>query len=110
MKILGSKVSIKENLLFSLNKYFVLWLILLITIVFDFLTTLNFVSNLGVHAEANIVVAWLMKNFGLGPGVLIGKSLQLIPVLAFVSLSKRMGNIFLLFVVLLNLWAVFINT
>jgi hypothetical protein len=78
--------------------------------VFDFLTTLYFVSNLGVVAEANIVVGWLITSFGVGVGIFIGKLLQLIPVLVFVSVSQRLGNIFLFFVVCLNFWAVFINT
>ena len=44
--------------------------ILLITMVFDYLTTINFVSKLGVEAEANHVVGWLISNLGLYIGLL----------------------------------------
>jgi len=73
MKVLGSEINFKENLLFSINKYRVWWLILLVTIIFDYLTTLYFVSKLGPDAEANNVVGWLIRVLGLQVGVFIGK-------------------------------------
>ena len=109
MKILDSEVNFKENLFYSLNRFRVLWLILLITMVFDYITSVFFISQLGVRAEANVVMDWLIKNFGLGSGLFIGKSLQLLPPVFFVSLNKRFGSLFLLFVILVNIWAVFIN-
>ena len=110
MKILGSEVNPKENLLYSLNRYYVLWLIFLVTIIFDYVTTVYFISRLGTRAEANYVMDWLIGHFGLMTGLLIGKSLQLLPVVFFVSLNKRFGNLFLLAVILINIWAIFINT
>lgn len=110
MKILGSDVPIKENLLFSFNRYLIWWLILLITMAFDFLTTFYFVSKLGADAEANLVVRWLISHIGLSLGALVGKLLQLISVILFVCLHQRLGNIFLLVVILLNCWAIVMNT
>lgn len=110
MKILGSEINIKENLLFSINKYPMWWLILLVTIIFDYLTTLYFVSKLGSDAEANKVIGWLISIFGLYFGVFIGKLMQLLSVTLFVCLSQRLGNLFLLMVILVNCWAVVINT
>ena len=110
MNVLGSEINFKENLLFSINKYQVWWLILLVTIIFDYLTTLYFVSMLGPDAEANEVVGWLIRALGLHVGVIVGKSMQLISVILFVSLSQRLGNLFLLIVILLNCWAVVMNT
>ena len=110
MKFLSSELNIKENLLFSLRTYRVLWLILIITIVFDYLTTVYFISALGVEAEANQVVNWLIENLGLSAGLLIGKLLQLLSVAFVACLGQRVGRIFLVFVILLNCWAVFINT
>jgi len=110
MKILDSKVNLKKNLLFSLNKYLFLWLILLVTMVFDYVTTVFFISKLGVRAEANFLIDWLVGHFGLMTGLFIGKSLQLVPVIFFVCMNKRFGNLFLLAVILINIWAVFINT
>jgi len=110
MKLLGSEVNLKENLRFSLNRYLIWWIILLVTIVFDYLTTLYFVSKLGPDAEANHVVAWLINHLGLSLGVFIGKCMQLVAVVSFVSFSKKLGNLFLLIVIILNCWAVVMNT
>lgn len=110
MKILDSEINLKENLDFSLHRYRIWWVILLITIIFDYLTTLNFVSKLGVEAEANQVVGWLIKNLGLLSGLFIGKLLQLASVIIFVCLHQRLGNLFLLFTILLNCWAVVMNS
>lgn len=110
MKVLGSEINFKVNLLFSINKYQVWWAILLVTIIFDYLTTLYFVSKLGANAEASEVVGWLIRVFGLHAGVFIGKLMQFISVVVFVSLSQRLGNLFLLIVILLNCWAVVMNT
>ena len=82
----------------------------MVTITFDYLTTLNFVGKLGVEAEANRVVAWLIKALGVYLGVFFGKMLQLAAVVLFVCLHQRLGNLFLLVVILLNCWAVVMNS
>lgn len=110
MKILGADINLKENLRFSFNRYTVWWIILIITIIFDYLTTIYFVSKLGADSEANRVVAWLINNLGIYFGVLFGKLLQLVSVVLIVSLSKKVGNFFLLIIILLNCWAVVMNT
>jgi hypothetical protein len=43
-------------------------------------------------------------------GNFIGKLLQLIAVVCLVSVSRRLGNFFLLFVILLNCWAIVMNS
>ena len=110
MKILDTEINLKENLLFSFKRYRIWWIILLVTMIFDYLTTINFVSKIGVEAEANQVFGWLIKNLGLYFGLLIGKLLQLFSVLMFVCLNQRLGNLFLLITILLNCWAVVINS
>lgn len=110
MKLLGSKVEPVRNLKHSVQRYRVWWVILLVSIVFDYLTTLNFVSKVGVRAEANLVIAWLIDNLGLYAGLATGKLLQLLAVVVFVCLQLRLGNLFLLVVILLNCWAVVMNS
>lgn len=110
MQILDQEIPLKENLRFSLKRYRVWWIILLVTMVFDFFTTLYFVEKYGVETEGNSLVSWLIRNLGLVAGVFIGKILQLVPVTVFVSLHKKLGNIFLLIVILFNFWAVVVNT
>lgn len=95
--------------MYSFNRYYVLWFILLVTMIFDYLSTVDFVRIWGARAEANFLIDWLIKSFGLRTGVLIGKSLQLVPAVFFVCLNKRFGNLFLLTLILINIWAVYIN-
>ena len=109
MKVLGEEITFKDNLWFSLNRYPVWWLILLVTIIFDYFSTIFFVDQSGVSAEANLVIGWLMENLGVFTGLVIGKLLQLVSVVGFVCLNRRLGNLFLLMVILLNCWAVVIN-
>ncbi len=109
MLILGSEVNLKGNLLFSFRRYLVFWLLLVFTMILDYLTTLIFVGEIGAQAEANMVIWWLITQLGPLLGVLIGKCLQLLAVLVFVSLHQRLGNLFLLVIILLNCWAVIIN-
>lgn len=110
MKILGEEINFEENLAYSLRRYRVWWLILLVTIVFDYITTLYFVEKYSVNKEANYVIRLLIENLGIVTGALIGKLLQLISVVVIVSLNRRLGNIFLLLVILLNIWAVVLNS
>lgn len=109
MRILDQEIPLRENLEFSLNRYRVWWIILLVTMIFDFFSTLYFIEIHGVAVEGNSLVRFLIGNFGLVSGVLIAKILQLFPVTVFASLHQRLGNIFLLIVVLFNFWAVVVN-
>lgn len=109
MQILDQEIPLKENLRFSLKRYTVWWVILLITMIFDFFTTLYFVEKYGLVTEGNSVVSWLIRNFGLAAGVFVGKLFQLFSVTVFVSLHQKLGNIFLLIIVLFNFWAVVVN-
>lgn len=109
MRILDQEIPLKENLRYSFRRYRVWWIILLVTMVFDFLTTLYFVEKHGVETEGNSLVRWLIGNAGLAGGVFVAKMLQLLPVTVFASLHQKLGNVFLLIVVLFNFWAVVVN-
>ena len=110
MKLLGQSIPVRENLFFSLRRYTVWWVILLISMFFDALSTVAFVRELGVEREMNPLIRWLLRSLGLVPGLVIGKLLQLAAVAVFVSLDRRWGNLMLLIVIFLNCWAVVINT
>ena len=110
MNLFGEKIAFRENLQFSLQRYFVWWLILIVTMIFDIFTTFVFVSKYGIGAEANMTTKLLMLCFGSYFGNIIGKILQLISVVCFTGLHRRLGNIFLLFIILLNCWAIVINS
>jgi hypothetical protein len=110
MKILGEDIAFRENIEFSLRRYPAWWLILAVTMGFDIFTTSAFLERYGTDAEANLVTKMLMSAVGGHLGNVSGKGLQLLAVIGFVGLHRRLGNLFLLFVILLNCWAVVINS
>jgi hypothetical protein len=110
MRILDQEINFKQNLLYSLRRYPLWWLILLITMCFDFLSTVVFVAEYGTRAEANLTTRLMMENFNPYLGNLAGKLLQLMSVLCLVGLTRRVGNFFMLFVILLNCWAIVMNS
>ena len=110
MRILGEHIDPAANLRYSLRRYAPWWLLLLATAVFDFVTTLGFIARLGIEAEANPVARWLILSLGACQGLLTAKVLQLFAVAAITALNRRLGGLFLIVVVLLNIWAVVINS
>lgn len=109
MRILDEEIPLKKNLTTSFRKYRYLWIILLVTVFFDFLTTLIFMQNDGIQFERNLVVRWLAFTFGIVPGVFIGKSLQIMAAIIFSALSLTLARATLLLILLLNLLAVIVN-
>ena len=110
MKILDEEIKFRDNLVFSVNRYTVWWVVLIVTMIFDYLSTTAFVSKYGTQAEANFTTRLMMENINPHIGNLIGKLFQLISVIFLAGLNKRVGNFFLLFVILLNCWAIVMNS
>lgn len=110
MNILDETVTPGENFSYSLKRYWIWWLILIVTIIYDYLSTTVFVAEYGVNAEANLGTRFFMINFSPHIGNLTGKLLQFLSVICFVSLNKRVGNFFLLFIILINGWAIMVNS
>jgi len=109
MKVLDEEIDLIENLKSSFIKYQLLWLFLLITIVLDSLTTINFMQNQSINHEANLIIRWLATIFGIIPGVIFGKLLQLISALVFSALSLKYSRAILMLLLSLNLLAVYNN-
>jgi hypothetical protein len=109
MLILGEEISLKDNLLRSYREHRLLWTILLVTIAFDFATTIFFMSEYGIRVEKNVIIRWLAYTFGIFPGVFIGKCLQLLPALGFSALSFKLSRAILLLIVMLNFVAILVN-
>ena len=109
MHILGEDVSLKANLLNSLREHSFLWSLLIVTAVFDFVTTYMFMTRYGIAVERNMVVRWLAFNLGIIPGVSIGKSLQIFAAAAFSALSFKYSRPILLLIVGLNMLAIMFN-
>ena len=106
MLILGSEISLKENIKQSFRRYWLLWVILIVTVVFDFVTTVLFMRHDGIHTEGNNIVRYLAYNFGIIPGVFFGKLLQIIAAIGFSALAPSLARATLLLILLLNFVAI----
>jgi len=109
MRILGADVPLKQNLVTSLRRHWLLWSVLLATAVLDFATTLGFMSEYGIRVERNMVVRWLAVNLGMIPGVMIGKSLQVVAAAGFSALSLTYARAILVLIVGINALAILGN-
>jgi len=109
MIILDEEVLLKKNLIQSYKLYKMFWLILLITIILDSLTTMLFMQKDGIHFEANFLIRWLALHMGIAPGVIVGKFLQLVAAIGFSALSLKYSRAILLLLALLNLLAIYHN-
>ncbi len=109
MRILGEEIDPKANLREAFLAHRVLWGVLLLSVLLDFLTTWQFMLRDGVQYEGNAVVRGLVQALGIVPGILVGKLLQLIAVLGLSALSYRMAPAVVVAVAFSNLWAVLMN-
>lgn len=107
--ILGQQVALKQNLISSFQKHWFLWALLIVTVFLDYFSTVYFMFVDGVDTEANTVIRWLAYEFGAIAGVLMGKGLQIVAAVVFVSLSPKLARAVLLLLVLLNALAVVNN-
>lgn len=109
VRILDEEILFKENLKASFRLYWYLWLILLVTAFFDFVTTVLFMQEDGIQFERNFIIRWLVSTIGVLPGVFLGKFLQILAAIGFSALSLAFSRAILLLILLLNLVAVIIN-
>jgi hypothetical protein len=109
MKILDKEVHLYENIEQSINQYKVFWLIFIISIILDTVSTYFFMKIDGIGTEANVLIKNLAYFLGIIPGVIIGKSLQFIAAIIFTSLSLKYSRAILLLFTALNLLASFHN-
>lgn len=109
MRILDEEIPLRENLKASFRRHRFLWAILLVTVFFDFVTTLIFMHRDGIQFEKNLVIQWLAFTIGIIPGVLLGKSLQILAAVIFSALSQTLARATLLLIVLLNFMAIMVN-
>ena len=109
MQILDQEIQIVENIKASFRRYWYLWIALFITAFFDFATTILFMCKEGIQQEGNSIIRLLAYKLGIIPGVLLGKSLQIVAAIGFSALSLNMSRTILLLILLINLFAVIVN-
>ncbi|MBL4660162.1 MAG: hypothetical protein JKY19_07385 [Alcanivoracaceae bacterium] len=109
MKILDEDIALLDNLKKSFCRYWFLWLVLLVTIVLDSVTTVVFMQDDGISFEANLLIRWLALTLGIIPGVVFGKALQLVAAMAFSALSLKHSRAILMLLTALNLFAIYYN-
>ncbi len=105
MKILDTEIALKSNLLNSLTNYKVFWWLLILSEIIDGFTTVAFMNKDGVALEANLLIQWLARNFGIVKGVILGKSLQLLAAIGFSALSFKHSRAILILLISLNILA-----
>ncbi len=109
MIILGNQIPLKANIKQSFHLYWYLWVILLATVVFDFVTTVSFMGQDGIHTEGNATVRYLAQTIGIIPGVAIAKLLQIVAAIGFSALAPSLARATLLLILLLNFVAIIKN-
>ncbi len=109
MLILDEEIPLKDNIRLSFQRHWLLWLILILTTIFDFVSTLLFMWEDGIHTEKNFIVRWLAINIGIIPGVFLAKILQIFSAIGFSALSSTLARATLLLILLLNTMAIIHN-
>lgn len=109
MTILDQQVALQSNLLFALQRYRILWVLLALTAIIDYVTTINFMTNGSISLEGNLIVRHLAYGLGIYPGVLIGKVLQIFAAMAFCALTREYGKGILVVIIGLNCVASYFN-
>ncbi len=109
MKILDQEILLKKNVLDSFKIYKVFWLLLLLSELFDAISTIAFMHDVGIDYEANEVILWLSKQLGVVSGVFFGKFLQFIAAMSFSALSLKYSRAILLLFITLNVLATLHN-
>ncbi|TKB46670.1 hypothetical protein [Thalassotalea mangrovi] len=110
MIILDQEVPLKENLLYALQTHKLLWALLILSAVFDFITTYRFMTAGSIDLEANLIIRHLAHTLGIVVGVGIGKIMQIGAAMAFCALNREMSRGVLLIILALNCFAIVVNT
>ncbi|WP_394172009.1 hypothetical protein [Thalassotalea litorea] len=110
MIILDQEVPLKENLLYAIERHKILWMLLILSAVFDFITTYHFMTQGSIDLEANLIIRYLAHTLGIVVGVGLGKIMQLGAAMAFCALNKEMSRGVLLIILALNCFAITVNT
>jgi len=109
MKILEQEIPLQKNLINSFKTNRIFWLLLILSEILDFLSTVAFMNQDGIEFEANAVIQWLALHFGIKTGVFFGKSLQFFAASCFSALSLKYSRAVLILFIALNLLATLHN-
>ncbi len=109
IQLLGQSLDLRANAAqaWQLHRPFI-WL-LLFTVVLDALSTMAFMSTLGVGHEQNPFIRQLAHGLGIVGGTSLGKLGQVFAVAGFVALTPRLARMVFTVVILLNLFAFVVN-
>jgi len=109
LQLLGESLDLRANVLRAWQRHRALIWLLLFTVVLDALSTIAFMSTLGVEREQNPLIRQLAHGLGIVAGPTVGKLGQVIAVAGFVALAPRLARLVLTVVILLNLFAFVVN-
>ncbi|GEM_PF-1030924 len=107
--LLDESINFRQNARLLMGKYRPYVWLLLVTIGLDAVSTVAFMSVVGVGAEQNPVVRVLSHSFGIIVGPPVGKLFQLFAAISLAIIAPRLTRFVLATVILMNLFAFVVN-
>lgn len=109
LQLLGESLDLRANVRGAWQRHRPFIWLLLFTVVLDALSTVAFMSTLGVEREQNPFIRQLAHGLGIVGGTTLGKLGQVFAVAGFVALAPRLARLVLTVVILMNLFALVVN-
>ncbi len=107
--LLGETIDVPANARRALNLHRPLLWLLLATAILDALSTIAFMTTLGVDREQNPLIRMLASQLGILTGTALGKLAQLLAVGILAIITPRLARFVITVTVLLNLFAYVVN-
>ena len=109
MRILDAEIDIAANRWLLLDRYRLLFLLLIYTALADAISTTYFMARIGPGHESNLVVRLLAYSYGIVWGPLLGKSLQVVGVWLITVFTPSLTRLVCSVVIAVNVYAVYVN-
>jgi len=109
MNLLGESIDVSGNARQLLERHRPFVILLLVTALLDVLSTVAFMSVVGVGREYNWIVRFATWHLGIIAGPVVGKSFQLAGVLGLAVIAPRLSRFVCTIVILINLLAFVLN-
>jgi hypothetical protein len=109
MRVLDAEIDITANRWLLLDKYRLLFLLLIYTALADAISTTYFMARIGPAHESNLVVRLLAYSYGIVWGPLLGKALQVVGVWLITVFTPNLTRLVCSVVIAVNIYAVYVN-
>lgn len=109
MKLLGQSIDVAGNARQLIERHRPFVVLLLVTAALDVVSTIAFMSVIGIGQEYNWIVRAFSLHLGIVAGPVVAKSFQLAGVLGLAILAPRLSRFVCTVVILVNLLAFVVN-